>query len=168
MSDIRISNSNQADSHDATESIDSFDLAGFFPYLVRVFYRAVSDAVANVYTEKYGLSMSEWRTMAVLGPYKAMSASEIVELSSMDKVSVSRAIKGLQQHGYIKRDIDGDDKRRAVLRLTLDGRKTFTDLVPRVKQRETQCLDGLSETERTTLITLMERVRMNAEKLPLV
>jgi DNA-binding MarR family transcriptional regulator len=112
--------------------------------------------------------MSEWRTMAVLGPYKAMSASEIVELSSMDKVSVSRAIKGLQQHGYIKRDIDGDDKRRAVLRLTLDGRKAFSDLVPRVKQRETQCLDGLSKAERTTLISLMDRVRMNAEKLPMV
>lgn len=167
MNNVRINNRNQTEPDDAAQTIESFDLAEFFPYRVRVFYRAVSEAVANVYTEKYGLSMSEWRTMAVLGPYKAMSASEIVELSSMDKVSVSRAIKGLRQHGYITRDIDGDDKRRAVLRLTLDGRKTFTDLVPRVKQRETQCLDGLSETERTTLIALMERVRMNAERLPL-
>ncbi|MCP4073441.1 MAG: winged helix-turn-helix transcriptional regulator, partial [Hyphomicrobiales bacterium] len=116
------------------EKPDDFDLKNFFPYLVRVYYRAVSEAVSSVYTEKFGLSVSEWRTMAVLGPHNSISASEIVEQSSMDKVAVSRAIKGLQAKGFLKRDIDGDDRRRAALRLTLEGRNTFANLVPKVKQ----------------------------------
>ncbi len=103
--------------------------------------------------------------MAVLGSCKALSASQIVELSSLDKVSVSRAIKGLQAHGFLKRDIDNDDKRRAVLRLTAQGRKVFRRLVPLVKAREALCLAGLTETERDVLISLMERVRLNAENL---
>ena len=78
---------------------DKFDLHRFFPYLVRIYYRAVSEAVSSVYTEQFGLSVSEWRTMAVLGPYNSLSATQIVAQSSMDKVVVSRAIKGLQAHG---------------------------------------------------------------------
>jgi DNA-binding MarR family transcriptional regulator len=142
---------------------DNFDLKRFFPYQVRIFYRAVSEAVNSVYSLKFGLSVSEWRTMAVLGPYNALSASEIVERSSMDKVNVSRAIKGLQAHGFLKRDIDGGDRRRAVLRLTDQGQKVLDILVPLVRQTEEDCLDGLSDEERATLISLMERVRMNAE-----
>ncbi len=143
---------------------DDFDLNNFFPYLVRICYRAVSEAVSSVYTEKFGLSVSEWRTMAVLGPHNSMSASEIVEQSSMDKVAVSRAIKGLQAKGLLKRDIDGDDRRRAALRLTLEGRNTFANLVPKVKQAEENCLRQLSPDERATLIGLMKRVRMNAQR----
>ncbi len=143
--------------------LEDFDLSSFFPYKVRIYYRAVSEAVSGIYASKFGLTVSEWRTMAVLGPYGAMSASEIVGRSSMDKVNVSRAIKGLQGHGYLKRDIDGDDRRRAVLRLTQEGRKAFAELLPLVKQVELNCLQGLSKEEQATLLSLMERVRTNAE-----
>jgi len=145
------------------EKPDEFDLRSFFPYLVRIYYRAVSEAVSSVYTKSYGLSVSEWRTMAVLGPHNSLSASEIVAQSSMDKVVVSRAIKGLQAQGFLKRDIDGDDRRRAVLRLTEQGRELFAKLVPMVKKAEENCLQHLSPQERTTLITLMQRVRFSAE-----
>ena len=144
---------------------DSFDLRDFFPYLVRVYYRAVSDAVTNVYATRFGLSVSEWRTMAVLGPANALSASEIVEQSSMDKVTVSRAIKGLQAHKFLKRDVDNTDKRRAVLKLTQAGIDAFGELVPLVKQVEKDCLQGLTPEEQETLISLMHRVRQNADNL---
>ncbi len=140
-----------------------FDLRAFFPYLVRVFYRSVSDSVAAIYATQYGLSVSEWRTMVVLGPRQAMSAGEIVEQSSMDKVNVSRAISGLRKRGFLKRDIDGEDRRRAVLRLTDKGAEAFDRLVPQVLQLESDLLSGLSSEERTTLLNLMEKVRKNAE-----
>ena len=148
------------DSKDDEEPDAAFDLGDFFPYLVRIFYRSVNEVVSSVYTQSYGLTVSQWRTMAVLGPYNAMSASQIVSLSSMDKVNVSRAIKGLQTRGLLKRDIDGDDRRRAVLRLTEKGRHIFHALVPLVKQAEEKCLQDLSAQERSMLISLMERVRI--------
>lgn len=144
---------------------ETFDLRSFFPYLVRIYYRAVSSSVTQIYSSLYGLSVSEWRTMAVLGPYRALSASEIVEQSSMDKVNVSRAIAGLRKAGLLKRDIDGDDRRRSVLRLTDRGREVFHTLVPKVLELEEQLLSGLSPEERETLIALMERVRRNAERI---
>ncbi len=146
---------------------ESFDLNAFFPYLVRIFYRSVITSVSRVYATRYGLSVSEWRTMAVLGTSGALSAGDIVERSSMDKVNVSRAIKALREREYLKRDIDGDDRRRAVVRLTDLGREVFRDLVPRVAEVEEGLLHGLSQGERATLFGLMEKVRSNAEALPL-
>lgn len=149
----------------AGASAAAFDLANFFPYLVRVYYQAVSNSVANIYGPRFGLTVSEWRTMVVLGPQQALSAGEIVEHSSMDKVAVSRAIKRLRDAGLLKRDIDGDDRRRAVLRLTAKGREVFDSLIPLVLQLESDLLDGLSAEERATLLRLMDNVRRNAEAL---
>ena len=103
--------------------------------------------------------------MAVLGSHQALSAGEIVARSSMDKVAVSRAIKRLRQAGLLKRDIDGDDRRRAVLRLTDRGAEVFGHLVPLVLELEERLLQGLSAEERATLLSLMERVRANAAAL---
>jgi len=146
----------------------NFDLRVFFPYQVRIYYRAVSTLLATVYSSVYGLSMSEWRTMAVLGPGQSLSSSEIVARSSMDKVNVSRAVKGLHNEGLLRRDIDGNDRRRSVLRLTEKGLDVFHAIIPQVTLLEQEMLKGLSIEERETLMRLMEKVRKNAEQAQLV
>ncbi len=139
------------------------DLPVFFPYQVRAFYRAVSDAVAKAYSSKYGLTASEWRTMAILGPEKSLSAGEIVARSTMDKVNVSRAVKGLETHGFLTRDTDNKDKRRSLLKLTDKGAAVFRELIPAVKLVEQDCLTGLNHDEHKTLCSLMLRVQQNIE-----
>ena len=150
--------------HEAQEDAD-FDLKAFFPYQVRIYYRSVSSSVSDIYGTLYGLTVPEWRTMAVLGPHRALSAGEIVERSSMDKVNVSRAISRLRERGFLKRDIDGDDRRRLVLRLTEDGRDAFKTLVPKLLDLEKTLLAGLSDAEVQELLRLMTKVRLNAEAL---
>ncbi len=149
----------------ATPSSTGFNLPSFFPYLVRVYYRSVSESVAQIYTTKFNLTVSEWRVLAVLGPNLVLSASEIVVRSSVTKVNVSRATKGLQKHGLLKRDINGDDKRRAALRLTDEGKKIHATLVPLVNALEEELLHGLSDQEIKTLLSLMQKVRDNAERI---
>ena len=139
-----------------------FRLPDFFPYLVRLFYRDVSESVQDIYTAAYGLTVAEWRTMGVLNDHQPLSASEVVSRSSVDKVNVSRAIAGLQKHGFIERHVDPTDRRRVLLRLTAKGRKAMHHLVPLVLEVEQQLLSGLSEEEQAVLIGLMERVRTNA------
>ena len=150
---------------ESTPAIEAFDLESFFPYLVRIFYRAVSDSVSQIYAEKFALSVSEWRVLAVLGPHDSLSASQIVEISSLNKVNVSRALKGLQAHGYIRRDIDGGDKRRAVVRLTPHGREVLTTLIPLVKSLEQSLFAGVTEPDLATLHATMEKIRGNAERI---
>jgi len=139
-----------------------FVLNKFFPYKVRTFYRAVSDAVKNVYVERFGLGIFEWRTMAVLNEYEPLPAKEIVARSSLDKVNVSRAIAGLQKSKLLERHIDPTDRRRVLLRLTPKGKKTMKEVVPLVLEVEKQVLCGLSQEEREQLLSLMAKVERNA------
>ena len=141
-----------------------FDLHSFFPYLVRIFYRAVSSSITDIYASRYDLTVSEWRTMAVLGTDR-ISATDIVARSSMNKVNVSRAINGLRKSGYLRRETDHRDRRRAVLRLTDEGIIVLRTLVPLVREREARLLSGLTNEERATLVRLMEKVRRNAAAL---
>ncbi len=142
----------------------SFDLKYFFPYKVRVFYRAVSQSIAEVYTKSHGLTVYQWRVMVVLGNTQPLSASEVVDYSSLDKVQVSRAIKGLLNRDFIERRVDSIDKRKVNLLLTEEGTKVLNELVPLVLEREAEILDGLNFDEKKTLETLMARVLTNAER----
>ena len=148
-----------------TSPTPEFALHKFFPYMVRVFYRSVSESIAHIYTSKFNLSVSEWRVLVVLGTTNVFSASEIVERSSVTKVNVSRATKSLQKRGLLKRDINGTDKRRAALRLTADGKEIYTKLVPLVTALEEELLEGLTQEEFDTLLSLMSKIQINAERV---
>lgn len=148
---------------DNKNDLDSFDLSTFFPYQVRVFYREVSHSIAEIYTNAHNLTTYEWRAMAVLGNHQPLSASEVVEHSSLDKVQISRAIKGLIKHGFLERKVDKADRRRVNLLLTDRGNAVYSELVPMVLKREQEILSGLSSDEVKTLTTLMSKVRVNAE-----
>ena len=148
-----------------TSPTPEFDLHKFFPYKVRVFYRSVSESIAHIYTSKFNLSVSEWRVLVVLGTTNVFSASEIVERSSVTKVNVSRATKALQKRGLLKRDINGTDKRRAALRLTAEGKEIYTILVPLVTALEDELLEGLTPEEFKTLLSLMSKIQINAERV---
>lgn len=142
-----------------------FRLERFFPYLVRRYYRATSGTVSRIYKSRFGLSVHEWRTMAVLNDYEPLSAKEIVARSSMDKVNVSRAIASLKRDGRLERHVDPTDRRRALLRLTGQGKRVMRELVPLVLAAEQRLLHGLSEAEVAQLESLMRRVEQNAERV---
>lgn len=142
-----------------------FLLQEFFPYQVRVFYRAVSESIEHIYKSLFGLSVSEWRTMTVLGPDGRMSGSEIVEASSMHKVNVTRAVKKLKQSGYLRQDVNGEDRRMHVLGLTREGREVYRSLIPQVLEAEQLLLNGVTREERETLTRIMAKIRANAEKI---
>lgn len=135
-----------------------FTLSNFFPYQTRIFYRSVCTAVSNVYEERYGMKPYEWRTLAILGPTKEYTALEIVELSSMDKVSVSRAIAALNRRGWLVMRTNRKDARSRVLKLSKTGRDAHADLVPRMLELEKSLLSVLTPDEERELRRLMRKM----------
>ncbi len=147
---------------DLQKEMENFDFTSLFSYSVRVFYQSVSNSVAALYETEYNLTASEWRTMIILGPHNCMAAKEIVAASSMDKVTVSRAVISMQKKALLKRDIDGDDKRKSALRLTKSGRDVYFSLLPKVLKLQKRLVSDLSEDELQTFMEMMERIRANA------
>src|SRR5262245_21779940 len=94
------------------------ELDRFLPYRLSVLSNGISAAIAREYAQRFDLSVTEWRVLAVLGRYPGVSASEVAERTAMDKVAISRAVARLMATGRVTRDVHGDDRRRSVLELS--------------------------------------------------
>ncbi|MGB7241606.1 MAG: MarR family winged helix-turn-helix transcriptional regulator [Sulfitobacter sp.] len=148
----------------SSEANSTFDLVGFFPYQTRVFYRHVFDIVSRVYMAEYEMKPHEWRTIAILGGGHSLTSAEIVERSSMDKVTVSRAVAGLRKRGWLVELTNRNDGRSKVLKLSKAGRDVFQDLVPKMLKIEQDILSPLSPDEADELLRLMKKVRNSEDK----
>lgn len=134
------------------------DLDHFLPYRLSVLSNRVSSAIARVYSERYALSVTEWRVMAVLGRFPGLSANEVAQRTAMDKVAVSRAVARLTEAGRLERDTHDDDRRRSVLRLSPDGYKIYDEVAPMALAFEQRLLAGIGTVEREALFRLLDRL----------
>ncbi|WP_133500563.1 MarR family winged helix-turn-helix transcriptional regulator [Cognatilysobacter terrigena] len=136
----------------------TLDLEHFLPYRLSVLSNRVSGAIAQMYSERFDLGVTEWRVMAVLGRYPDLSAGEVAQRTAMDKVAVSRAVAGLVEAGRVERDTHDDDRRRSVLRLSAEGRAIHDEVAPLAIAFEKRLLDGMAAEERDVLFRLLDRL----------
>jgi DNA-binding MarR family transcriptional regulator len=105
-----------------------FDLDRFLPYLLNQAAEATSQGFQALYRNRYGMTRTQWRVMANLGKYGAMTARDICATSHEDKTKVSRAVAALEHQGFLTRTPSNEDRRAENLSLTDSGRAVFTDL----------------------------------------
>lgn len=134
------------------------DLEHFLPYRLSVLSNRVSSTIARIYTERFQLSITEWRVMAVLGRYPGLSANEVAQRTAMDKVAVSRAVARLLEAGRLDREIHGDDRRRSVLKLSEGGYRIYDEVAPLALAFERRLLEGIDDAERAALFRLLDRL----------
>jgi DNA-binding MarR family transcriptional regulator len=146
----------------ATAAHAPLELERFLPYRLSVLSNTISQAIAADYQQRYDLSMTEWRVMAVLARFEDISAREVAERTAMDKVAVSRALARLREAGRVERDTHGDDKRRSVLRLSADGWRIHDEVAPLARSHEQEILALLDHEERAWLDRILTKLLPNA------
>jgi DNA-binding MarR family transcriptional regulator len=143
--------------NDVQERIQ-LDLDRFVPYRLSVLTNRVSSAIARHYSERFGLSIPEWRVMAVLGQTPGLSAREVATRTAMDKVQVSRAVASLMRARRVARSGDARDGRVTRLSLTRQGKAIYDEIVPLALHLEDLFLSALSAEERKTFDHLMAKL----------
>ena len=141
---------------------DELKLEYFLPYRLAVLSTTVSATVARAYDKRFGVSIPEWRVIAVLGRFPGLSAVEVAERTMMDKVAVSRAVTKLIKNGHIDRVFADTDKRRSILNLSEDGKRLHDEIAQLALQFERDLLLGFSAEELDSLNSLMERLLARA------
>lgn len=141
---------------------DALMLDRFLPYRLAVLANTVSKGIARLYADRFGITIAEWRILAILGAFGAATASEIQGRSAMDKVQVSRAIARLTKAGMIRRTVDAADRRRQTIAMTAEGERVYREIVPLAQAREAALLEGFSDEERKMLDRLLDRLQVRA------
>ena len=137
-------------------------LEDFLPYKLAIVSHTVSSLVARVYDKRFGLTIPEWRVIAIVGRFPGLSAVEVAERTMMDKVAVSRAVTKLIKSGRIDRQFADADRRRSILNLSEDGRQVHDEIAPLALKMEDDLLHGLSTDEVATLNNVIERLLARA------
>ena len=106
----------------------SFDLQDFLPYLLNQAAEAASQGFQDIYRDSYAITRTQWRVMANLGKFGAMTARDICRISHIEKTKVSRAVAHLEQVGLLARSPSRQDRRAEILSLTEKGQAAFADL----------------------------------------
>ena len=151
--------------HSMTSTAADFALEAFLPYRLSVVTNHASRLFSRRYSEVYGLSIPEWRVLAVAGRFGGLSATEVVERTAMDKVKVSRAIRALLLRGLLARQEDAADRRVQRLAMTRAGRALHACIVPEAKALEAGLLAALAPDERQALHRLLDRLEARLQEM---
>ena len=139
------------------------ELATFLPYQLSVLSNRVSSTIASAYQDKFALSVTEWRIMAVLGEEAGVSADTVSQRTEVEKSLISRALKRLIARNLVRRETDQNDARKHCLRLSKTGLDIYQQIVPVSKQYERDLFGCLSVAERAAFEHLITKVRKHIE-----
>lgn len=138
--------------------MSTLDLEHFLPYRLSVLSNRVSQGIAETYERRFGLSVTEWRVIAIIGRYPGLSATEVAQRSAMDKVAISRAVRRLLEQGRVEREHSNADRRARHLHLSVAGREIYDQIVPAALAFERRIRAALSDEENRILERLIEKI----------
>jgi DNA-binding MarR family transcriptional regulator len=145
-----------------------FDLQEFLPYLLNQAAEAASLGFQDIYRDSYGMTRTQWRVMANLGKFGAMTARDICRISHIEKTKVSRAVTHMERDGLLTRSPSPTDRRAEILSLTEKGQIAFADLGRRAADYDRALRKKLGEKavrdlDRTLLAIIATRAATGAD-----
>ena len=140
-------------------------LEAFLPYRLSVLSHTISTTIAKVYEKRFGVSIPEWRVIAILGRFPGLSAVEVAERTMMDKVAVSRAVTKLIKNGRIHREFADADRRRSILNLSDEGRQVHNEIAPLALAFERELLEGIDTGDYAVFNEIVERLLAKSQQL---
>ena len=133
-------------------------LDDFVPYRLSYTSNLVSEAIARTYESLFGLSIPEWRLIAVIAEHEGLTQAAICTRTGMDKVTVSRAAIALSARGLVARAPSTTDRRSHDLALTGEGRALYAQVAPKALELENRIFGGLGAEELRGFVATLRRI----------
>jgi DNA-binding MarR family transcriptional regulator len=140
-------------------------LEHFLPYKLSAVSNNISRIIAETYKNKFALSITEWRIMAVLGELPGSSADEVSLRTQVEKSLISRALQKLLKRELVARQVDATDRRRQNLTLTDAGKDIYNEIVPVSYEYESALVECFSDEEREQLNLLLNKLNAHAREV---
>jgi DNA-binding MarR family transcriptional regulator len=140
-------------------------LEDFLPYRLNVLAAEVSEGLARVYSERFGLDIPGWRVIATLGQFGQGTAKVIGDHSHMHKTKVSRAVMELERRGFVARSSNPQDKREAFLALTPRGEAVYREIIPLAQDYQKALIKGLATSHHAGLDDILAALTAEARRL---
>lgn len=111
-----------------------------------------------------GLSARVFSALSLAVQFANITQSELARKLGIERSGLVAIVDDLEGRGFLKRTHVPGDRRVQALVATEKGKAAYADAVATVRAHEKALLSHLSEDERTTLITLLKKIRSHGER----
>ena len=108
--------------------------------------------------EAHGLSMWAYIVLSVLDHSPVRTQAALAAAIGADKTRIIPTLDELQQHGYIERMPDPDDRRARLLAITESGRSIKDTVQVNIQRGEERWLGQLSAHERDIFLRALNQL----------
>lgn len=117
------------------------------------------------YRREFGVSLWEWRTVALLGASdEPHSLGHLARAAGIDKSQMSRVVSGLTKRKLVMRDANDEDGRGVHLRLSKTGRRLYEGLIGAAAQRDAAFRSCLSASESAVFERVLAKLAGQARE----
>jgi DNA-binding MarR family transcriptional regulator len=134
------------------------DLRRFFSYRLAAVNRSLVQQGERYFSRTVGLSIPEWRVVAMLGRDGELAASTLADAALLDPGQNSRVTARLVERGILAQRSDPADGRRVLLRLTPRGLALFNRTIGFAVDRQAALLGALTPAEVAALDRILDKL----------
>ena len=124
---------------------------------------------ANYYignsVEKYGIKQGQFDYFLMISTNPGINQLELAKRKKVGKASVTKALKILEEEGFIRRLADENDRRNTLCYLTEKGEKIIGEMLAIKSKAEAYLFEGFSEEEKEELLRFLNMLYVNSETL---
>ena len=140
-------------------------LTRFLPYVINNLAERISAGLSTLYSDEYGLTIPEWRVIANLAEHNTLNARQIVQFTTLEKSTVSRAVNNLSARGLVSQQRTEGDNRVKDLALTDAGETLYRSIVPRALAWERDLLEDLNAGEYRDLLHSLYKLEARLDSM---
>jgi DNA-binding MarR family transcriptional regulator len=133
-------------------------------YRLAALSRLWTSSTEKLYEERFGLSLSQWRILAIVGAEQPIYATAIADRGLLEKPHISRLVASLCGRGLLTAEADKNDARRSWLVLTPTGRELFEAVARISLEQDCRFLAALNARERQSLNHLLDKLLKQAPR----
>jgi len=115
--------------------------------------------------EQYGIKQGQFEYFLLIFSVPGINQLEIGRLKSVGKASVTKALKILEEDGFIKRETDESDRRNTLCYITPKGEAIVEDLLNVKTKAESKLFVGFTEMDKKHLFEYLIKLHKNSELL---
>ena len=117
------------------------------------------------YRREFGVSLWEWRTIALLGAAtEPLSLNHLAHAAGIHKSQMSRVVSGLARRRLVQRAPDSRDARGVQLTLSKSGRRLYDGLIRAATERDQVFNACLTAKERQVFETVLTKLAGQARE----
>lgn len=112
--------------------------------------------------EAYRIGSGQHVFLMILSRNDGISQEQLSEHMRIDKATTAKAIKKLENEGYIRREVDSRDKRAYKVFLTSKGVEVIPVIKEAIEDWERMVTNNIPESEQVLLVDILGKMARNA------